>query len=72
VRAEVGARANRIDLIDSRIKDLDLNLNTLDAKTEDADIAETITKLKQDENVYQSSLSVGAKIIQPSLLDYLR
>jgi flagellar hook-associated protein 3 FlgL len=72
VRAEVGARANRIDLMDSRIKDLDQNLNTLDAKTEDADISETIIKLKQDENVYQSALSVGAKIVQPSLLDYLR
>jgi flagellar hook-associated protein 3 FlgL len=72
VRAESGARANRINLMDSRIKDLDQNLNTLDAQAEDADIAETITKLKQDESVYQSSLSVGAKIIQPSLLDYLR
>jgi flagellar hook-associated protein 3 FlgL len=72
VRAEVGARANRIDLMDSRIKDLNQNITELDAKTEDADVAETITKLKQDENVYQASLSVGAKIIQPSLLDYLR
>jgi len=72
VRAEVGARANRLDLLDNRIKDLDLSLNTLDAKTEDADMTETITKLKQDENVYQASLSVGAKIIQPSLLDYIR
>jgi flagellar hook-associated protein 3 FlgL len=72
VHAEIGARANRINLMDSRIKDLDQNLNTLDAQTEDADIAETITKLKQEESVYQSSLSVGAKIIQPSLLDYLR
>ncbi|WP_308636645.1 flagellar hook-associated protein FlgL [Paenibacillus silvisoli] len=72
VRAEVGARSNRIDLMDSRIKDLTLNLTDLDSKVEDADMAETITKLKQDENIYQASLSIGAKIIQPSLLDYLR
>ncbi|NQX70115.1 flagellar hook-associated protein FlgL [Paenibacillus alba] len=72
VRSEVGARANRLDLINNRIKDLDLNLNSLDATTEDADMAETITKLKSDESVYQASLSVGAKIIQPSLLDYIR
>lgn len=72
VRAEVGARANRIDLMESRMKDLNQNITALDAKTEDADMAETITNLKQDENVYQASLSVGSKIIQTSLLDYLR
>ncbi|MDQ0891967.1 flagellar hook-associated protein 3 FlgL [Paenibacillus sp. V4I9] len=72
VRSEVGARANRIDLMDNRIKDLDVNLTELSSKTEDADMAETITKLKTDENVYQASLSTGAKIIQPSLIDFLR
>ncbi|MEB3102342.1 flagellar hook-associated protein FlgL [Ferviditalea candida] len=72
VRAEVGARANRIDLLDSRLQDLNQNLTALDSKVEDADIAETITNLQADQNVYQASLSVGAKIIQPSLLDYLR
>jgi flagellar hook-associated protein 3 FlgL len=72
VRAEVGARANRIGMLDSRNKDLDTTLNSLSAKTEDADIALAITKLQRDENVYQASLSVGSKIIQPSLVDYLR
>ncbi|WP_082588238.1 flagellar hook-associated protein FlgL [Paenibacillus sp. Soil724D2] len=72
VRSEVGARANRIDLMDNRLKDLDVNLTDLSSKTEDADMAETITKLKTDENVYQASLSTGAKIIQPSLIDFLR
>ncbi|WP_206098576.1 flagellar hook-associated protein FlgL [Paenibacillus montanisoli] len=72
VRAEVGARSNRIDLMDARIKDLNVNMTELNSKIEDADMAETITKLQEDQNVYQASLSVGAKIIQPSLLDYLR
>lgn len=72
VRAEVGARSNRIDLMDARIKDLDVNLTELDSKIEDADMAEIITKLQEDQNVYQASLSIGAKIIQPSLLDYIR
>lgn len=72
VRAEVGARSNRIELMENRIKDLNTSLNDLDSKVEDADIAATITQLKTDENVYQSSLSVGAKVIQPTLIDYLR
>lgn len=72
VRSEVGARSNRVDLMDNRLKDLGLNLDELSGKTEDADMAEVITKLKLDENVYQASLSSGSKIIQPSLVDYLR
>ncbi|MFE5324115.1 flagellar hook-associated protein FlgL [Paenibacillus sp. NPDC056579] len=71
-RAEVGARANRVELLDNRLKDLNLNLESLSGKTEDADYAETLIKLKTKENVYQASLSIGAKIIQPSLVDYLR
>jgi flagellar hook-associated protein 3 FlgL len=72
VRAEVGARANRIAMLDSRNKDLDTTLNSLSGKTEDADVALAITNLQRDENVYQASLSVGSKIIQPSLVDYLK
>ncbi|MEI7025666.1 flagellar hook-associated protein FlgL [Paenibacillus sp. y28] len=71
-RAELGARSNRVELIQGRLTDLTENLTALDSKVEDADMAETIMKLQQDQNVYQASLSVGAKIIQSSLLDYLK
>lgn len=72
VYAEVGAKTNRLNMINERLKDSTLNLSSLLSKTEDADIAEVITLLKMEENVYQASLSVGARIIQPSLLDFLR
>lgn len=72
VRSDVGARANRIELLNNRLQDLDLNLNELSGKTEDADMSEVIMNLKMAENVYQASLSAGAKVIQPSLLDFLR
>ncbi|MFC4811617.1 flagellar hook-associated protein FlgL [Paenibacillus sp. GCM10023250] len=72
VRSEVGARSNRVDLIDSRLQDLNYNLTSLMSKTEDADMAETIMKYNQDEAVYQASLSTGAKVIQQTLVDYLR
>lgn len=72
IRSEVGARTNRVELIDQRLKDLNLNLNDLQGKTEDADMAETIMKFNLEQSVYQASLSTGAKIIQPTLVDYLR
>ncbi|MBD3920821.1 flagellar hook-associated protein FlgL [Paenibacillus sp. PR3] len=70
-RSEVGARTNRVDLIDQRMQDLNYNLTELQSKTEDADMAETILKFNQEEAVYQASLSVGAKVIQRTLVDYL-
>ncbi|MCS7459952.1 flagellar hook-associated protein FlgL [Paenibacillus doosanensis] len=71
-RADVGARTNRIELAQSRLEDISVNLQSLQSKTEDADMSGVITNLKTDENVYQASLSVGAKIISASLVDFLR
>jgi len=71
-RSEVGARVNRIELVQGRLNDIGINLENLQSKTEDADMTEVITKLKMGENVYQAALSTGAKLIQPSLVDFLR
>ncbi|MNC26434.1 flagellar hook-associated protein FlgL [compost metagenome] len=71
VRSEVGARSNRITLMENRLSDLALSLEGLTSKVEDADVAEVITKLQTDQSVYQASLSTGAKIIQRTLVDYL-
>ncbi|WP_411552418.1 flagellar hook-associated protein FlgL [Paenibacillus lautus] len=71
-RSEIGAKTNRVDLINNRLGDLEMNLTAMQSKVEDADYAETIMKLKQDESVYQASLATSAKIMQISLLDYLR
>lgn len=71
-RSDVGAKTNRIQLAEDRLKDISINLQSLQSKTEDADMSLVITNLKMDENVYQASLSAGSKLIQPSLVDFLR
>lgn len=70
--ANLGAKMNRVQLIDNRLKDNNINTQTLLSKTEDVDVAAAITQMKIAENVYQASLASGARIIQPSLLDFLR
>lgn len=72
VRAELGVKSNRIELTTNRIDDDTINLNGLLSKNEDIDMAEVIMNIKSEENVYRASLSVGAKVIQPSLIDFLR
>ncbi|MNK59573.1 Flagellin [compost metagenome] len=71
-RADLGAKTNRIELMQSRLGDLNTNLTDLQSKTEDADYAELIMRSKVQENIYNASLSAGSKIIQPSLVDFLR
>jgi flagellar hook-associated protein 3 FlgL len=71
-RSSIGAKTNRLELAGERLKDININLQSLQSKTEDADMAEVITNLKMGENVYQASLSVGSKLIRPSLIDFLR
>ncbi|MCR8645042.1 flagellar hook-associated protein FlgL [Paenibacillus sp. N1-5-1-14] len=71
-RADIGAKANRIELSQDRLADINLNLTSLRSKTEDADMSEVILHMKENENIYQASLSAGSKIIQPSLVDFLR
>ncbi len=71
-RAEFGAKSNRVELMQGRLGDLEVNLTDLQAKTEDANYAELIMNSKIQENIYNASLSAGSKIISPSLMDFLR
>ncbi len=71
-RAEAGAKVNRLEMGRERLLDLELNLVQLLSGDQDVDVAEAIMHLKAEENVYRTALSVGARIIQPSLVDFLR
>ncbi len=69
---DVGARTNRLELITERINETQVNITSLLSDAEDVDMAEAIMYLKNAENVYRASLSAGARIIQPTLMDFLR
>jgi flagellar hook-associated protein 3 FlgL len=71
-RASLGAKQNRVELMEERLSSEGLTITTLMSNNEDADIAKVITDLKTQENVHRSALGAGARIIQPSLLDFLR
>ena len=47
-------------------------LRELRSKVEDIDIAEAITEFMMQENAYQAALATGARIVYPSLIDFLR
>lgn len=72
VRGEVGAKVNMIDVMSERMSDVNVNLKDLLSKTRDTDVAETQIQLVTAEAVYRASLAVTARIIQPTLVDFLR
>src|SRR5690606_24048027 len=69
-QAEIGARVNRVELMQNRLKDLELNLTDLQSWTEVADFEKLIIEKKINGIIYQTSLPVGARIITPLLVDF--
>jgi flagellar hook-associated protein 3 FlgL len=72
VRADVGARVNRLELTANRMQNDNTNFTKLMSENENVDMTDTIMNLKNEENVYRASLAGGARIIMPSLIDFLR
>ncbi len=72
VRADIGARLNRLELTLNRLEDDEVNFTKLLSINEDIDVSEVIINLNNEMNVYNASLSGGAKVIMPTLLDFLR
>ncbi|KGP73560.1 flagellar hook-associated protein FlgL [Pontibacillus yanchengensis] len=71
-RADLGARMNRVDLIEDRLASQEISATKNLSDAEDADMEKVITNLKTQESVHRAALGVGARIIQPSLMDFLR
>jgi flagellar hook-associated protein 3 FlgL len=70
--AENGARQNRVEATENRLLDAKLSLGSALSSIEDVDYAEILIKLKSEESIYQASLSSSAKMMQTSLMDFLR
>lgn len=71
-RAEVGAKQNRMDSAKEKNEDESYNLTAILSRTEDIDITQKTMEYATMQTVYMASLQTSAKVIQPSLLDYLR
>lgn len=70
--SDIGGRSSRLELLENRTEDELLNLETMRSNIEDVDMAEAIMNLSFASYVYEASLQIGAQILQPSLVDYLR
>ncbi|MGM0923183.1 MAG: flagellar hook-associated protein FlgL [Bacillota bacterium] len=71
-RAELGARYNRLELIEDRVGKQEIVSTRILSENEDADLEKVIMDLTAQESIHRAALSVGARIIQPTLMDFLR
>ena len=71
-RTSLGVRVSTAEKI-KELNDEDiLNIKDVLSKTQDTDVVEKFIELKSAEMIYQASIQVGAKLIQPTILDYIR
>lgn len=72
IRGEVGAMQNRMESALEKNKDENLNMKELLSNNEDIDITEKTMEAAMAETVYIAALQTSAKVLPPTLMDYLR
>lgn len=71
-RASLGASMNRVTAVQSQLDSTSFNLEQSLSNIQSVDIAKTITDYTSVQTTYKAALSVGAQILQTSLIDYIR
>lgn len=72
IRSEVGAKQNRMDSAKLRNEEETYNMREILSETEDIDITEKTMEYATMQVVYMASLQTSARVLQPTLMDYLR
>jgi flagellar hook-associated protein 3 FlgL len=70
--SEIGSRYNRIKQMQESAEDRLLTVSSQLSDIEDIDLPKTIMEMQLQQTSYQAALAASAKVIQPSLIDFLR
>ena len=70
--ADIGTRANRIDTAASALASSKLDHTKSLSDVENVDVAAAIVDLQMQEVAYQAALGATSRVLQPTLLDFLR
>ena len=72
LRSQVGAKGNRMESALEKNKEENFNLKEILSKTEDVDMVEKTMEFAVAITVYMASLQTSARVLQPTLMDYVR
>lgn len=70
--SDVGVKINRLEQMMEQHNDGLLNMGALLSKNEDVDLTKLVTELMMAEQIHEASLAAAARIVRPSLMDFLR
>ena len=70
--ADLGSRMKRLELTEKRLGDDEISYTELLSRTEDVELERAFIDFNTQYAVYQSALQVTAKVVQPTLMDFLR
>ncbi len=71
IHADIGARLNRLDTANSILSDLELNQKERKSFIEDVDFADLLTKISQQQVVYEALLKSASMIMKMSLVNFV-
>jgi flagellar hook-associated protein 3 FlgL len=72
VRAKVGSRLQGLQSTYQALERQQVSGAVISSALEDADMAQVMSDLNKEESVFKSSLAVSKRLIQPTLLEFLR
>lgn len=72
VQADIGVRTKRVEQARSAASDAELRLTSSLSEVENTDMVKATVDLQLQEVAYQAALSATSRVMQPSLLDFLR
>ena len=72
VHADVGTRAGRVERAKTAAEDAHLSLTSALSEVENTDLPKATVELQLQQVAYQAALAATARVIQPSLQDFLR
>ncbi|MEW6710002.1 MAG: flagellin, partial [Candidatus Riflebacteria bacterium] len=72
LHAEVGTKSNRVTATKEKQENISLNLKKMLSSVEDIDMAEAIVRMTELETAYQAALQTGARVMQTTLMEFLR
>lgn len=72
LRSEIGSRERRLDQAEGRMQESFVHVSAMLEQAQGVDMAKAILDLSSAETTYRAALQVGARIIPPTLVDFLR
>ncbi|MGC8862523.1 MAG: flagellar hook-associated protein FlgL [Armatimonadota bacterium] len=72
IRSQVGGRLARLEAASNSLADSRTELQRLLSETEDVDLSQALVELRARENIYQAAVAVASRLLNVSLVEYLK